>query len=191
MLPNLKENRSRIAYALARRFYFFCLFSYFPCIVVLSFISEMNMENNMLGIWLPFLFLSLFSLPVFVGFLLIGVFVNHILCMATGTFGKKAGRQGILFYSLCLLCLLLTFACAIMYTGDILPLLSLFGVCAFCVTAAILFIAAHAKLKREVRKPQMYSPEFEKKISTYNKIFTVVLTTALILSFLFPVLSHV
>ncbi len=185
MFPVFKRDGTRIAYALCRRLYFVFFFSYFPCIFALAFISELSIGNNVLGFWLPFMFLSLFSLPFFVGLLLAGVFINHILCMTTGVFGKKAGMQGILFYSLTLLCLILTFISAVMYTGNILPYLSLFGVCAFCATAAILFVCAHAKLKREIQRSTPYQPDFEKKLSTYKNILTVAVIAALVLSFVF------
>ncbi len=181
MIPNLKRTGARIAYALARRLYFVFFFSYFPCIFALAFISKMSTSDKLLG----FLFLSFFSLPFFVGLLLVGVFINHILCMVTGTFDKKAGMQGIFLYSLSLLCLILTFVSAVMYTGNVLSLLSLFGVCAFCAAAAILFVCAHAKLKREVREITPYSPEFETKLSTYKNILTVVWVAVLVLSFVF------
>lgn len=192
MHPQLKTTRARVTYALLRRLYFILLFAYVPSLFILSTIVDLSSRGGILqvGFWLPFLVLSIFSLPLFLALLLIGILVNHLLCVKTGRIEGKPARVGTLCYSLSLACLLLTCVSAIAYTENVLPLLSFMGLCAFCLAAALLFVCCHAYLRRTL-DPDEETAVDPPRIATCKRVLTVSVIAVIVLAFLLTPYSTV
>ena len=193
MLPQFKTERARVAYALLRRLYFILLFAYVPSLFLLSALLDRGPQGGFLqlGFWLPFVVLTIFSLPIFLALLLIGVLVNHLLCVRSGRIEGKSARVGTLCYSLSLVCLLLTSVAAIAYTESFLPVLSFIGVCAFCLAAALLFVCCHAYMRRTVEQDAADETTEPRRLSVAKRILTVLTVTVLVLAFLLTPYSTV
>lgn len=186
MLPQFKTDRACLVYALLRRLYFILIFAYVPSLFLLSAMFDLSSRGGFLqlGFWLPFVLLTIFSLPLFLALLLIGVLVNHLLCIKTGRVQGKPARVGALCYSLSLVCLLLTCVAAIAYTESFLPILSFIGVCAFCLAAALLFVCCHAYMRRTVGRDEMDDTQEPRRLSTGKRVLTAVVITVIVLAFL-------
>lgn len=186
MLPRFETYRARAIYALSRRVYFVLLFAYIPSLFALSAIADLSSRGGFLalGFWLPFMLLTIFSLPVLLAVMLIGVLINHLLCIKTGRVEGKPARVGTVCYSLSLLCLLLTCVSAIAYTENVLPLLSFVGLCLFCVASALLFVCCHAYLRRVVGQDTVDTEPEPHRLSVVKRVLTVVIVTVAILAFL-------
>ncbi len=187
MHPHFKTDRAYIIYGLLRRFYFILLFAYPPALLALSLFASLGADNGFiaLGFWLPFLIISTLSLPLFMGVLLLGVLIHHLLCIKTGVIGGRIARVSTVLYCLSFVCLVLTVFAAMAYTSNILPLISFVAVCVYCVASALLFVIAHAKLRRETSpEPPVMSSALTSRLTRYKRILTAVVTVLLVLSFL-------
>lgn len=193
MLPQLKTARARVVYALLRRLYFILLCAYVPSLFAISAIVDLGSKGGLLqvGFWLPFMVLSIFSLPIFLGLMLVGVLVNHLLCIKTGRVEGRPARVGTLCYSLSLLCLLLTSVSAILYTENVLPALSFIGLCVFCLAAALLFVCCHAYLRRAVELDDEEDATESPRLTLCKRVLTVSVVAVLVLSFLLTPYSTV
>lgn len=193
MLPIFKTERARVIYALFRRLYFILLFAYVPSLFALSAIADLSSKGGILalGFWLPFILLTIFSLPILLAVLLIGVLVNHLLCIKTGRIDGRPAKVGAICYSLSLFCLLLTCVSAIGYTENVLPLFSFIGLCLFCVASALLFVCCHAYLRRVVGQDVIDEENEPRRLSTGKRVLTAVVVTVMVLAFLLTPYSTV
>ena len=183
MFPRFKTNRARVVYALLRRLYFVLLCAYVPALFVLSAIVDLGSKGGFfqIGFWLPFMLLSIFSLPIFLGLMLIGVLIHHSFCVKTGCISGRPARVGTLCYSLSLVCVLLTSLSAILYTENVLPALSFIGLCVFCFAGAILFVCCHSYLRRTANVSDT-EEEPSPRLKTYKRVLTVVVVVVMLLS---------
>lgn len=193
MLPQLKTAPARMVYALLRRLYFILLCAYVPSLFVISAIVDLSSRGGLLqvGFWLPFMVLSIFSLPLFLALMLVGVLVNHLLCIKTGRVEGRPAQVATLCYSLSLVCLLLTSLSAVLYTESVLPALSFIGLCVFCLAAALLFVCCHAYLRRAVDLDDAEDAVEEPRLTVCKRVLTVSVVSIIVLSFLLTPYSTV
>lgn len=193
MLPKFKTARAHAAYALLRRLYFILLFGYFPSLFLLSVLFDLGSQKGLmqLGFLLPFVVLTIFSFPVLLAILLIGVLIHHLLCVKTGRLGGRLAREGTVCYCLSLLFLILTCVSAITYTESFLPTLSFIGLCVFCLASALLFVCCHAHIRRAAGYEETDNQQESRRLTITKRVLTTAVVAVLALSFLLTPYSTV